>query len=94
MALRRRLTVHKETSGITDLKLSGLLKLGHITLALERTARRQEYILMTTVDVLSPRRKPSNSVIMNGLLPLARNVGNWNGCIGSYVDGDILRINT
>ena len=81
-------------SADTDLKLPGLLKLGHITLALERTARSQEDILMATVDVLSPRRKPCNSVIMKDVFPLARKIGDWNGCIISYVDDDILRINT
>ena len=49
---------------------------------------------MVAVDVLGPRRKPSNSIIMNDLFPLAQNIGDWNGCIGSYIDGDILRTNT
>jgi hypothetical protein len=78
----------------TDLELTGLFKLGHITLALERTARRQEDILMVTIDVLSPRRKPRNGILMNDLFPLAGDIGNGNGCVSSYVDGDILRINT
>ena len=77
----------------TDLQLTGLFELGHITLALERTARRQEDVLVATIDVLSPRREPSNSVVMNNLFPLARDIGNWNGCICAYVDGDVLRIN-
>jgi hypothetical protein len=78
----------------TDLKLTGLLELGHITLALKRTAGRQEDVLMATIDVLSPRRKPSNSVIMDNLFPLSRDIGNWNRCFRSYVKGNILRIDT
>jgi hypothetical protein len=78
----------------TDLKFTGFLELGHITLTLERTAGRQEDVLMVTVDVLSPRRKPSNSVIMNDLFPLSRNIRNWNGCFRSYVNGNILRMDT
>jgi hypothetical protein len=94
MILGRTLTAHKGARADTDLKLTGLLKLGHITLALKRTARRQEDILMITVDVLGPRRQPRNSVVMKDIFPLAWNIGDWNGCIGSYVDDDILRINT
>ena len=64
----------------TDLELTGLLELGHVTLTLERTAGRQEDVLVVTVDVLGPRRKPSDSVIMNDLFPLPRDIGNWDGC--------------
>jgi len=49
---------------------------------------------MVTVDVLSPRRKPRDGVVMNDLFPLAWNIGDWDGRVCSYVDGDILRINT
>lgn len=47
---------------------------------------------MVTVDVLSPRRKPSNGIVMNDLFPLSRDIGNWSRCIRSYVNCDILRI--
>jgi hypothetical protein len=78
----------------TDLELTRLFELNHITLALKRTAGRQEDILMVTVDVLSPRRKPSNGVVMNDLFPLSRNIRNWSRCIRSYVNCDVLRIDT
>ena len=64
----------------TDLELTGLLELGHVTLTLERTAGRQEDVLVVTIDVLGPRRKPSDSVIMNDLFPFSRDIGNWDGC--------------
>jgi hypothetical protein len=78
----------------TDLKLTGLFELGHITLALKRTAGRQEDIFMATVDVLGPRRKPSDGIIMNDLFPLPWNIGNGNRCIRSYVNCDVLRRDT
>ena len=62
---------------------------------LERTTRCQEDVLMVTRRCLqSMSRKPSDGVIMMDLFPLARNIGNWNRHVRSYVDGDILRNGT
>ena len=46
---------------------------------------------MVPVDVLSPICEPSNSVVMCHGFPVARDVGNRDGCRFTNVNGDILR---
>ena len=75
----------------TCLQLARLLELVHIALALERTARREEDVFVVAIDVLNPRRKPSDGVVVDDLFPVATDVGLRHGSVLADVDRNILR---
>lgn len=78
----------------TYLELARLLELVHIALALERAARREEDVFVVAIDVLNPRRKPSDGVVVDDLLPVTANVRLRYGGVLADVDRDILRTYT
>ena len=78
----------------TCLQLARLLELLHVALALERAASREEDILVVLIDVLRPRRQPRHGLVVNDLLPFARNVRRRDRSSLTNVDSHILRTNT
>lgn len=79
---------------MTHDKLTGLFKLGTITLAFPGTTSTQEDVLGVTVDILLPMGKPSHCVIMLDTLPLTGNVGHRDRSFFANVDNDIFRSET
>lgn len=79
---------------MTHDKLTGLFKLGTITLTFPRTTSAQEDVFGVTVDILLPMSEPSHCVIMLDTLPLTGNVGHRDGSFFANVDNDIFRSET
>ena len=71
-------------------KFPGLFKLASITLSLPRTGSRQEDIFNLLIDVLLPRSKPGDRVIVLNRPPLSRNVGYWYRCVLREVECDVF----
>lgn len=74
----------------TDLELARLFELLHVALALERAACGQEHVLVIAVDVLSPGREPSHSVVVYDLLPFPWHIRLWCGYALTNIDRDVL----
>ena len=75
------------------LQFARLFKLGHITLALERTSGGEENILVVLIDVLDPIGKPGNRVIVDHLFPRSRDVRFRDMLMLTNVNRDIFRTN-
>lgn len=84
----------RQQSVFTHLQLTRLLKFLHVALALERTAGREEDVLVVAVDVLHPVRQPSDGVVVHNVFPLPRYIGSGHGRVFPDVDGDVLRAQT
>ena len=77
----------------TNLEISCFLKLLHITLALERTTRGQEDILVVSVHVLDPVGKPRYGLVVHDSFPVTGHVGLRNRNALSDVDSDVFWVN-
>jgi hypothetical protein len=71
-------------------KFPCLFKLASITLSLPRTGSRQEDIFNLLIDVLLPRSKPGNGIIVLNRPPLSRNVGYWYRGVFREIKRDIF----
>lgn len=79
---------------MTHDKLTGLFKLGTITLTFPSTTGAQEDVLGVTIDVLLPVGKPSHCVIMLNTSPLTGDIGHRDRSFFANVDNDIFRPKT
>lgn len=73
------------------LELARLLELVHVTLTLERTASSEEDVFVVAIDILDPRREPSDGLVVNDFLPVATDVRDRYRRFLADVDGDIFR---
>jgi hypothetical protein len=78
----------------SHLEITRFLELGHVTLSLERTTRGEENILVVSIHVLCPCRKPGDRFVMDDGFPGSRDVWLWDGDALANVNSDILRVDT